>query len=225
MKFEEQFDKLSMIEQERFKRIVNQLLGHTFVIQDMFDGDEHMRSSNPDYIFVDRNLELFEAYLDFAGFRLEQDTNYGVISLSSSYDYNRQKFDKLTTLMLYVIRLMYEEQRETISLGEVIVTTGEVIHKMLSLGVIKKRPPMREIRDALRRLIRFRVLEKIDGSLEEAEAKFIVLPTILFIVTNERISAIFEELESSEAEFESDEETVDELDKPESFDYLDEEQA
>ena len=225
MRFEEQFDKLSMAEQEKFKRIVNQLLGHTFVIQDLFDGDEHMRRSNPDYIFVDRNLELFEEYLSFAGFRLEQDTNYGVISLNSSYDYNRQKFDKLTTLMLYVIRLMYEEQRETISLSEVIVTTGEVIHKMLSLGVINKRPPMREIRDALRRLIRFRVLEKIEGSLEEPEAKFIILPTILFIVTNERISVIFEELESGEVELESDEEAFDEIDEPEISDYSDEEQT
>jgi len=225
VRFEEQFDKLSMAEQEKFKRIVNQLLGHTFVIQDLFDGDEHMRRSNPDYIFVDRNLELFEEYLSFAGFRLEQDTNYVVISLNSSYDYNRQKFDKLTTLMLYVIRLMYEEQRETISLSEVIVTTGEVIHKMLSLGVINKRPPMREIRDALRRLIRFRVLEKIEGSLEEPEAKFIILPTILFIVTNERISVIFEELESGEVELESDEEAFDEIDEPEISDYSDEEQT
>lgn len=225
MRFEEQFDKLSIAEQEKFKRIVNQMLGHTFIIQDLFDGDEHMRSSNPDYIFVDRNLELFEEYLSFAGFRLEQDTNYGVISLNSRYDYNRQKFDKLTTLMLYVIRLMYEEQRETISLAEVIVTTGEVIHKMLSLGVIKKRPPMREIRDALRRLIRFRVLEKIEGSLEESAAKFIVLPTILFIVTNERISAIFEELESGEAELEGDEEDFDEIGESEISDYPDEEQA
>lgn len=224
MRFEEQFDKLSMAEQEKFQRIVNQLLGHTFVIQDLFDGDEHMRRSNPDYIFVDRNLELFEAYLSFAGFRLEQDTNYGVISLNSRYDYNRQKFDKLTTLMLYVIRLMYEEQRETISLSEVIVTTGEVIHKMLSLGVIKKRPPMREIRDALRRLIRFRILEKIEGGLEEAEAKFIVLPTILFIVTNERISAIFEELESGEVELGGDEEAFDEVGELEIPDYPDEEQ-
>lgn len=225
MRFEEQFDKLSMAEQEKFKRIINQLLGHTFVIQDLFDSDEHMRGSNPDYIFVDRNWDLFEEYLSFAGFRLEQDTNYGVISLNSRYDYNRQKFDKLTTLMLYVIRLMYEEQRETISLAEVIVTTGEVIHKMLSLGVIKKRPPMREIRDALRRLLRFRVLEKIEGGLEDPETKFIVLPTILFIVTNERISAIFEELESGEIELGEDEEAFDEIGEPEISDYPDEEQT
>jgi len=196
--FEENFDKLSMAEQENFRRIVNLLLAHTYLLQDRYDTEDHMRRSNPDYLFVDRKLELFEDYFQYSGFHLERDSNYGVISLSSTYDYNRQKFDKFTTLMLYVIRLIYEEQRESLSLSEIFITTGELIHKMLSLGVIRRKPAARDIRDALRKLSKFRIVERLEGSWEEADTKFIILPTVLFIITNERISSIFEDLETQD---------------------------
>jgi hypothetical protein len=68
---------------------------------------------------------LFQEDLKYSGFQLERDSNYGVISLSSSYDANRQKFDRLTTLMVYVLRLIYEEEREILSLSkESFTTTG-----------------------------------------------------------------------------------------------------
>ena len=64
-----------------------------------------------------------------------------MIFLSSSYEFNRVKLDKATTLMLYVLRLIYEEEREKLSLSrDIFTTTGDLVHKMLSLGVIKRKP-------------------------------------------------------------------------------------
>lgn len=47
------------------------------------------------------------------------------------------------------------------------------------------------IKDSLRMLNRFRIIEKLEGSWEDAETKLLILPTILFIVTNERISNMY----------------------------------
>ena len=190
--FEEKFEKLNMTEQDSFKKIVNWMLAHTFLVQKNYVFDDSMKKTNPDYLFVERNFELFEEYLEYSGFRLERDSNYGVIFLSSSYEFNRVRLDKITTLMIYVLRVIYEEEREKLSLSKDIFTsTGNLIHKMLSLGVIKKKPANSMIKDSLRMLNRFRIIEKLEGSWEDAETKLLILPTILFIVTNERISNMY----------------------------------
>lgn len=131
--FEEAFEKLNLTEQEAFRRIVNWLLAHTYLLQGTYAFEDNMNRTNPDYLFVERNFELFQDYLEYAGFRLERDSNYGVIFLSSSYEFNRVKLDKATTLMLYVLRLIYEEEREKLSLSrDIFTTTGDLVHKMLS---------------------------------------------------------------------------------------------
>lgn len=194
--FEERFGKLGMTEQEHFRRIVNWLLAHTFLLQEQYDFSDNMRRTNPDYLFVERNFQLFQEYLEYSGFRLERDSNYGVISLSSAFDFNRYKMDKHTTLMLYVLRLIYEEEREKLSLSKDIFTaTGDLVHKMISLGVIKKKPADVVLRDSLRCLNRFRIIEKQDGHWEDAQTRLLILPTILFIVTNERIGNMYKLIE------------------------------
>lgn len=205
--FEEKYEKLSMAEQEAFKRIVNWMLAHTFLLQDNYVFDDSMKRTNPDYLFVERNFELFEDYLEYSGFRLERDTNYGVIFLSSTYEFNRVKLDKMTTLMIYVLRLIYEEEREKLSLSRNIFTsTGDLIHKMISLGVIKKKPANQVMRDSLRTLNRFRIVEKPEGSWEDADTKLLILPTTLFIVTNERIGNMYRLLEEEPGEMSQEDE-------------------
>lgn len=190
--FEEKFEKLSLTEQESFRRIINWFLAHTYLLQGNYVFDDSMKRTNPDYLFVERQFGLFQDYLEYSGFHLERDSNYGVIFISSTYEYNRVKFDKATTLMLYVLRLIYEEEREKLSLSrDIFTSTGDLVHKMISLGVIKKKPSNLVLRDSLRTLNRFRVIEKPDGSWEAADTKLLILPTILFIVTNERISNMY----------------------------------
>ena len=197
--FEEAFEKLNLTEQEAFRRIVNWLLAHTYLLQRTYAFDHNMNRTNPDYLFVERNFELFQDYLEYAGFRLERDSNYGVIFLSSSYEFNRVKLDKATTLMLYVLRLIYEEEREKLSLSrDIFTTTGDLVHKMLSLGVIKRKPANLTLRDSLRTLNRFRIVEKVEGPWENADTRLLILPTILFIVTNERISNMYQLIDEEE---------------------------
>ena len=101
--------------------------------------------------------------------------------------------------MLYVLRLIYEEEREKLSLSrDIFTTTGDLVHKMLSLGVIKRKPANLTLRDSLRTLNRFRIVEKVDGPWENADTRLLILPTILFIVTNERISNMYQLIDEEE---------------------------
>lgn len=114
------------------------------------------------------------------------------------------KFDKLTTLAVYVLRLIYEEEREKLSLRtEMFTTTGDLVHKMHALKLVKKKPADEKLRQILRTLNRFSVIEKAEGPWEAAETRLLIQPVILFIVTNERISNMYQLIDDDGAEDDS----------------------
>ena len=204
--FDEKYQRLGITDKERFARIVNQLLARTFLPVDEYDFSEGITKVNKDYLFVERNFEMFQEYFSYAGFSLERDTGYGVIYLTSSYEGNRVRFDKITTLIVYALRLIFEEEREKLNLSQnVITTTGELVHKLISLGAIKKKPSNTQLHDSLIALSRFMVIRKMDGAWEAAETRFIILPVILFIVSNEQISNMYKLIDRVDGEIDIDE--------------------
>lgn len=189
----ELYERLTNSEKEEFRRLLSSLLSHTFLIRDIYDTKESIMIVNPEYRFVERNFELFMEYLSFGGWTLQKDSNYGVISLANVYEYNRVRLDRNTTLILYTLRLIFEEEREKVALrNEILTTVANTVHKMITLGLIKKKPSDKDLIEAFRQLDNYRVIQKIAGSWEDAESKLLILPSILFIVTNERISKLAE---------------------------------
>lgn len=195
----EDFERLNNSEKEEFKRLANLLLSRTFITRDYYDPKEMMMKVNPDYRFVERHFELFFNYFFYSGWAVNKDNQYGVISMENIYEYNRLKLDRFTTLMLYTIRLIFEEERERISLrNEIMTTTGQIIHKMITMNIFKKKPSDRDISESLRLLSNHNLIQKISGQWENADARIMILPSILFVLTNERISRIYDLLGTDE---------------------------
>lgn len=65
--FEKSWERLTTGEKDTFRRLVNSLLGHTFLTAEQYDFEEGMTRINKDYLFVERHFELFREYLDYAG--------------------------------------------------------------------------------------------------------------------------------------------------------------
>jgi len=199
--FESAFEKLTMTDQERFKRIVNMLLAQTFLLQADTASEDTLRRTNPDYLFAERNFEMLTEYFSYAGFTLEKDSNYGVIALHSSFDFNRKKLDKFTTQTLFTLRLIYDEEREKLSLSkENFTTTGDITHKLMTLGVLSKKPSNLLLHEALRTLAAFNLISKNSGAWEEAETAIRILPSILFVISNEQITSIANMMEEENPE-------------------------
>lgn len=197
----EQYERLANSEREEFRRLSSYLLSHTFLIRDIYNIRENRILVNPDYRFVERNYELFMEYLHFGGWSLQKDNNYGVIALYNIYDYNRVRLDRNTTLILYTLRLIFEEEREKVALrNEILTTVAQIVHKMIALGLVKKKPADKDLSDAFRQLEHYHVIQKIAGKWEDAESKILILPSILFVVSNEKISKLAEMLGSEEVE-------------------------
>lgn len=87
---------------------------------------------------------------------------------------------------------MYEQKRENINLTEqIIVSVSDIIATLNEIGAYdKKKPSLIEIRQALRTIAKFNIIQKIEGAYENPETKIIILPSILFAVTAESITKI-----------------------------------
>ena len=197
------YDELNVMEKEVFKKIINQLLGKTFIVNHVYDENKKTSIMNPDYRFIERNLELFKKYLELGGWNLERNDNYEVIYITSNYGYNKARLDKFTTIILYLLRLMFDQKRENISLtDQIIVSVSEIISTLNEIGAYeKKKPSAIELRTALRTIASFNIIQKIDGQYENPETKIIILPSILFAVTAESITKINETIkDTKEAE-------------------------
>lgn len=189
----EGFEKMSNSEKEEMKRLLNVLLSKTYIVRDVYDTKEMMMKINPDYRFLERHFEIVSDYLSYSGWDVSKDNQYGVISIDNIYEYNKVKLDRFTTMTLYTIRLIYEEERERVTLrNEIMTTTGQIFHKMITLNVLKRKPADREMTESLRILAEHNVIQKISGNWADADARILILPSILFIVTNEKISRLHE---------------------------------
>ena len=202
-------ENLNTIETENFRRIVNQLLGKTFIVNNIYDPNKETMIMNPDYRFIERNLELFTKYLEIGGWKLERNDNYEVIYITSQYAYNRVRLDKFTTILLYLLRLIYDEKREGINLTEqVIVSVSEIVATLNEIGAYdKKKPTAQELKTGLRTIANYHIIQKIDGAYEDPETKIIILPSILFAITVENITKISKNMQEME-EIENEEENV-----------------
>lgn len=209
--FEEKFNELTNSEKENFKRVISLILSKTFMVNRIYDKNQKTFKSNPDYRFIDRNIELFKEYLELGGFTLRKDSNYEVIYIENEFGYNKKRLDKNTTIFLYGLRLKYDEDRESVKLNtDTIVTVADIIKTLIDVGAYTKKPSDVEIRTALSNLISFNIIQKVDGVLEKPETKIIILPSILFVITNEKITSLSQSIKNLEEteEIEESEEVV-----------------
>ncbi len=197
------YEDLNIVERDNFKRILNQLMGKTFIVNHIYDSNKKKPVMNPDYRFIELHLELFRMYLDLGGWKLERNDNYEVIYITSQYGYNRMRLDKFTTIILYILRLIYDQKRENINLTDhIVVSVSDIISTLNELGAYEKRKPSaQEIRNALRIMAKFNIIQKIEGLYENPNTKIIILPSILFAVTADTITKINDNInEIKEAE-------------------------
>ncbi len=216
------YERFNQTEKLLFKRLINQLLSKTFLIRDEYDAHEGRLKVHPDYRFVERTFEVFTGYLELSGWTLHRDSTYGVIYLESQYDYNKYQFSKFMTLMLLTLRLIYEERREEVSLrNEVVFETNQLISKMQILGILDKKPSMKDIADTLKTFASFNLVSKLEGKWEAPDARFVALPSILFIIPNDKISVLSDLIGASE---EVDDSKIDTADVEIAFDQAGDEE-
>ncbi len=198
--FEEKYNELSYGEKNQFGSVINRLLLKGFVVRDLYDNKEKIVKISPDYRFIEKYYELINDYLSFSNWRIEIDKILGVVSLFNDNDENRIRLDRESSLVLFVLRQIYENERNQTSLsGESIyITTPILIRTMLEHGITMpgKKLTGRNIAKALRFLANHNIITKVSGNYDEGNVAFYILPSIVYALDNEKIAAMSQALDN-----------------------------
>lgn len=196
----DEYQTLNEKEREQFTRIINLLFQKTFILRDELDHKNGNMYINRDYRFLERHFSLFRDYLRISGWEIQLDAHQGVAALYNRFGYNRRRIDKNTTHFLYVLRLIYEEQMENLSTRkEVLTNVGAVVEKMFHLGLLDKKPSDKALRDAFSFLRGINIIDRLEGGWTNPETRLVIYPSIIFLVTNDKINSLFEIITSAGA--------------------------
>ena len=196
--FDERYDQLRNSEKEEFAHCVNTLMLKSFILRTYYDRNAKMMRSSKEYAFIERNFDLVSDYLHYSGWIVSKDSRRGVISISNEYEENHIRMDLITSIMIYGLRYVYENQRQEDSLSqEVFFTSSELIQTLMKLRLIRqdKRPSYASLGSCYRFLEAHNIITRISGDFKERSLQFYIMPSILFVIDNEMIASIYQEIE------------------------------
>lgn len=149
-------------------RLMNRLLGQTFLYQDDDAGKE-------DYYLIHRHRAVFTALFDVAGFTLLHDDYHRVYQVISNFGYCRQRFKLDESLMMVVLRKLYEEQMEHLNLAaDPVVTVGEVREEYRTITGKERDLGIGQYDAIMRSLRRLGLIEPLQGrslDVRDSEAR------------------------------------------------------
>ena len=149
-------------------RVINRLLGQVFLYRDKDDEKD-------DYYFVHRHRNAFENALALAGFNLLHDDYHNIFQAVSEYSYCRAHYKLDETLMILVLRKLYEERSERLNLAQdPAVTIGEVRDEYRTITGKERDLGIVQYETLLRRLRSMGLIDTIDGrtvDVRDAEAR------------------------------------------------------
>lgn len=184
---------------------MNRLLGQTFLYQDREDEKE-------DYYLVHRHRAVFAALLTVAGFTLLHDDYHRIYQVVSDYGYCRRRYKLDESLMIVVLRKLYEEQAEQLNLAtDPVVTIGEIREEYRTITGKERDLGIGQYEAIMRRMRRLGLVESLDGrslDVRDSETRLRLrgsVKMILPVQTAEEMEAWLRRYRADEAE-EDDEE-------------------
>lgn len=143
--------------QRDLPRVINRLLGQVFIYQDK-DEDKD------DYYFIHRHRAACETALELTGFKLLHDEYHRIFQAFSEYSYCRARYKLDESLMILVLRKLYEEHTERLSLAQdPVVTIGEVREEYRTITGKERDLGVGQYETLLRHLRAIGLIETLDG--------------------------------------------------------------
>ena len=138
-------------------RVINRLLGSTFLYQ----SDE---ADKEDYYLVHRHRDVFAALFSLAGFTLLHDDYHRIFQAVSDFGTCRWRYKLDESLMIVVLRKLYEERAEQLSLAkDPVVTVGEIREEYRTVTGKERTLGIVRYEEILRRVKRLGLIELVEG--------------------------------------------------------------
>lgn len=176
-------------DKDEFTRICNRLLSNCFICK-------RNEATRRDYYFIKKYSKEFSEYLSILGYRLEINEEYGVVQLTNPQNYNRYNMKLMESIILLILRILYDEKKRELSISdEVIINMGDIHEKFMNLKIRDKMIDKTTMRNAISTMRRFQLVEVLDKNLTNEDARLIIYDSILMAVRVEDIKLAFEKLD------------------------------
>ncbi len=186
--FYTQYTNLQESEKTNFSRIINKLQNVNYITS-------QKESDSKDYYFISSQFDLFKAYLNIIDCDLTFDTANHVIILNSLEGVNRLNLRLNESIILLILRLLYDETMREVSLNNKVMITLETIHdKFLSIGLQDRRISKTELKQILSLFRRYNLIDILDKDYKDDNSRVILYPSLLYAVRIEDINDIYSKI-------------------------------
>ena len=204
MNWHDRFERLTEKEKEMFKAAGNMLLSKTFLVAER-------EEDRPYYRFVDRHGDLFQEYFLYLNWDLMNLKRQAVIQLYNRSERNRYHFNLQETIMLFILRLLYEEKKRDLRLTEqVVVTMRDIYEKYVALQIKNRLPVQEDIHRILRLFEKFSLLDLKRGHWRDMDAAFVLYSSLTAVLDPSAVEELARWVRETGGEEVDDYEAVDE---------------
>ena len=201
--FHDEFDKMSRSDRELFAETVNDLLYQCYIVRKSYDRKTKMFRTDPGYLFIERYYSVIEDYLSYMDMQVSKNDDDGVVFVTSGAERNHYRFDPTTTLVVYALRSYYEGAIEKAPQETEVLMTNVTMNSLVTqmgLSNLSKRLSPTTIASALRLLDSFNIVTRANNNYGDPSYSFFILPTIRYVISSEKLNALYSMLTAPKEE-------------------------
>ena len=177
------FEGMLQKDRDEFRRVCNRLMSMCFICKQNAD-------TKSEYYFILRQKAVFERYLGILGYVLEINEEYGVVQLVNRENYNHVHLKLNESIILLILRILYDEKKRELSLSDVVVNIGDIQEKYISLKIREKQIDKTTMNNGLRLLKRYNLVGLLDKDLTQEDSRIVIYDSILMAVRVEDIKRV-----------------------------------
>ncbi|GAA0785878.1 DUF4194 domain-containing protein [Hathewaya limosa] len=181
-------EQFNIRNKESFKKVCNKLLSVCFICK-------KKEETKGDYYFIESNLEALNEYLSLLDYEIELNKTIGVAQLVNKNNSNKVNLKLIDSILLLILRILYYEKMEELSLTEdIMVQVSEIQEKFIALEFQDKIIDKTKLLDSLRVLKRYNIVQNLDSNMTLGDSRIIIYPSILMALRMEDITKVYEKL-------------------------------
>ena len=180
-----EYPRLEHAQQEHFRRVVTRLLsGHVITPGEALRPDR-------DWRFAERHQELIDGYLRIGGWRMDLHRSNQLCRAIHEAGEQRVRFNKLESLVLCCLRLIYHEQKRAADETErCVLKVGELRERLTLAGRSSSLIQRRALGDALKRLQRHALIALARGFQGDDAETITVSPLIAKVLGPDKVAEL-----------------------------------
>jgi len=172
------------MQSETREELANYLLNHCFIIG-------NLEATREKYYLITNHEEELQSIFRPLGYSIVINRSLRVAQLVNLHELGRVEFQKYETILLLILRLLYVEKRESLSVSEqlVLVTVEEIESEYNKLNLPRKLD-RRMLETALRTFKKYNLAIMLDR-LESTSARIQILPSVMLALPEQAITKAY----------------------------------